>query len=142
MPEYEAGSEGGVLGASNGFETASPVSGQYGSAAQIPGVVGRALEPFCDPNSKPFRLSIPAMGGNQGFVQIRLVLGSWGATVFKVYASMDGVIPIVSTVLATINTTDRSASFPCTSPWFVIDLDTAHGSTGSLVRVDGATLKV
>lgn len=105
------------------------------------GALAYNLEPFADPNSKPFRLAIPMRGGNKGTVSASIVLGDWGSTVYKVYPSADGTLPLAATALATINTSTRYAEFDCTAPYFIVDLDTAAGSSGYLHRIEGTAVR-
>lgn len=128
---------GGVAGTSM-----SPLTGQPGIAPPSAGLLAYGLEPFADPNSMPFFLIVAANGANQGFAAARVVVGSWGGTVYGVYPSMDGVLPILSTMLATLTATDQAVTFPLTSPFFIVKLIALHGALGNYHRVEGSAMTV
>lgn len=114
-----------------------PVPKQYGQ-----GVLAYSVEPFADPNSKPMRVSVATNGANSCTAQVSVVLGTFGSAVYKVYPSIDGQqVLAVTTVLATINSTSQVVAFTCTTPFFIIDLDTAHGSSGNIHRIEGSGLR-
>lgn len=104
-----------------------------------PGALSYSSEPFCDPNSSPFKLIVPNPGGTQGAVQVTIALGTWGNTIYKVYPSIDGITPVLGTALLTLNTTTYAGIFDCSTSYFIVVLDTVHGTAGSLHRIQATT---
>jgi len=137
MSSFPTGGTGGSIGGGEGsiggdFTPGNPEFAEQQMAASSGTLVSDITDIAIDPNLKPYQLPVPTNGGDTALVQAFVQSGSFGATVYKAYASTDGRVVPTATALATINSTTTAATLTCKGfPFVLVVLDTAHGSSGS-----------